>query len=147
MDKLEIFDLDWKKAGSILLALYGAYLAYSGFSVDSNKKVFWGSVFFFFGLFFFLETFELLNPEIHFFWPVTLIIFGLSFLMLFVNHPSEFALLIPSITLIGFGTLFLMTNLGIVYTFDIWGGMEKFWPVILIALGIYLILKRKPAKS
>lgn len=143
LDKLGTLHLSWKKIISVLLVVYGAYLGYSGFGLNSNKKVFWGSIFFFFGIYLFIDSFDLLNPEIHFFWPVVLIVTGLSFLMSFVNRPNDYALLLPAMTLIGIGVLFLLTNVGVIYSFEIWENFEKFWPILLIILGLYLILKKR----
>ncbi|MCS7230175.1 MAG: DUF5668 domain-containing protein [Candidatus Kryptonium sp.] len=142
-DKLEILHLSWKKIVSVLLVIYGTYLGYSGFGLNSNRKVFWGSLFFFFGIYLFIDSFELLNPEIHFFWPVLLIVTGLSFFMSFVNRPQEYALLLPAVMLTGLGTLFLLTNVGVIYSFEFWENFEKFWPVLLILLGLYFILKKR----
>lgn len=142
-DKLGVLHLSWKKIASVLLVIYGAYLGYSGFGLNSNRKVFWGSIFFFFGIYLFIDSFELVNPEVHLFWPVVLIVTGLSFLMSFVNRPRDYALLLPAIMLTGIGILFLLTNVGIIYSFEFWESFEKFWPVLLIILGLYFILKKR----
>ncbi len=143
LDKLGVMYLSWKKILSVLLVVAGAYLGYSGFGLNSNKKVFWGSILFFFGIYLFIDSFGFLNPEVHFFWPVVLITTGLAFFMSFVNRPNDFALLLPAIALVGIGVLFLLTNLGVIYSFEVWESVEKFWPVLLIIFGLYLILKKR----
>ncbi|HXE89577.1 MAG TPA: B-box zinc finger protein [Terriglobales bacterium] len=45
---------------------------------------------------------------------------------------------IGAIILIGLGTLFLLSNMGILY----FGAVRKLWPVILIALGIQMLRRR-----
>jgi len=143
LDKLGVMSLNWKKVISVIFVFYGAYLGYSGFGLGSNRKVFWGSILFFSGIYLFVDSFGFLNPEVHFFWPVVMIITGLSFFMSFVNRPKDFALLLPAITLVGVGVLFLLTNLGVIYSFEVWESIEKFWPVFLIIIGLYLILKKR----
>ncbi len=143
LDKMGVWYLNWKKIISVLLVVSGAYLGYSGFGLNSNSKVFWGSILFFFGIYLFVDSFGFLNPEIHFFWPVVLITTGLAFLMSFVNRPNDFALLLPAIAFVGLGVLFLLTNLGVIYSFELWESIEKFWPVLLIIFGLYLILKKR----
>lgn len=143
LDKLGVVYLSWKKILSILLVIAGAYFGYSGFGLNSNSKVFWGSILFFFGIYLFIDSFGFLNPDVHFFWPVVLITTGLAFLMSFVNRPNDFALLLPAVALVGIGVLFLLTNLGVIYSFEVWESVEKFWPVLLIVLGLYLILKKR----
>jgi hypothetical protein len=142
LNKFGILTFGWKKIISVLLVIYGAYLGYMGFGFDSNRKVFWGSIWFFFGIYLFIDSSGLLNPEVHFFWPVVLITVGLSFLMAFVNRPRDIALLLPAVTLTGIGVLFLLTNLGVIYSFELWEKTEKLWPILLIILGLYFILKR-----
>ena len=46
------------------------------------------------------------------------------------------------IIVIGFGVMMLMSNLGAV-DFDLWNFVEKFWPLIIVALGIDILLGRK----
>jgi len=142
LNKFGILTFGWKKIVSVLLVIYGAYLGYMGFGLDSNRKVFWGSIWFFFGIYLFIDSSGLLNPEVHFFWPVVLITVGLSFLMAFVNRPRDIALLLPAVTLTSIGVLFLLTNLGVIYSFELWEKTEKLWPILLIILGLYFILKR-----
>ena len=45
LNKLGALNLNFKKIISIISVTYGAYLGYSGFGLNSNKKVFWGSIF------------------------------------------------------------------------------------------------------
>lgn len=45
------------------------------------------------------------------------------------------------ITLIIIGALFLAHNLGYIHFWDLW----EFWPLILIAIGVRLVLKRRQA--
>jgi uncharacterized integral membrane protein len=46
------------------------------------------------------------------------------------------------IILLLFGVLFLLDNLDLMY-FDFWDFIGKWWPVILIVVGLSLIFKRK----
>ncbi|NTV44677.1 MAG: hypothetical protein HGA67_03200 [Candidatus Yonathbacteria bacterium] len=41
--------------------------------------------------------------------------------------------------LIVIGTIFLLANLGIISTIS----MNLFWPILVIALGVHLLLRRK----
>jgi hypothetical protein len=54
-----------------------------------------------------------------------------------IRHGSIFLPLV----LIGLGIVFLLTNLGVV-DWDVWESLVLFWPVLLIALGLDLILGR-----
>lgn len=50
--------------------------------------------------------------------------------------------LIWPIVLIGAGTLFLLNNLGIV-DWDVWTTIAQFWPLILVAIGLDIMLGRR----
>jgi hypothetical protein len=48
-----------------------------------------------------------------------------------------------AIVLIGLGVLFLLSNLGVLHFF----GLAKFWPLIFIALGLWIAYQRTTAKA
>jgi hypothetical protein len=64
-------------------------------------------------------------------WPVFLIGPGLGFYFMYLLGGKEKGLLIPAGILVGLGLIFLLSS----------GGMLKYWPLILIACGVYLIYK------
>jgi len=67
------------------------------------------------------------------FWPVILIVVGLSKL----SNPHSASNVVSAIILGGIGTVFLLRNLGYIYG-DVW---SYIWPGILIAVGLSILVK------
>ncbi len=64
-------------------------------------------------------------------WPVLLIAPGLGFIILHSMRPHRQQYLYPGLFLSGFGILFFLRKIDYV----------KYWPVLLIITGIYLLIK------
>ncbi|TFH00910.1 MAG: hypothetical protein E4H13_06240 [Calditrichales bacterium] len=64
-------------------------------------------------------------------WPLFLIGPGIGFFMMYLMGEREKGLLIPAGILAGIGLLFFLSH----------GGVMRYWPVILIGIGIYLVIK------
>ncbi|MFZ3589548.1 LiaI-LiaF-like domain-containing protein [Bacillus sp. DJP31] len=73
-------------------------------------------------------------------WPIYLFAVALGLFELYVFGGRESGLLIPVFILAGIGTIFLLNGL---LSYPIF----KFWPLILIAVGLYIILGRSRSKS
>jgi hypothetical protein len=71
-----------------------------------------------------------------FLWPGFLIGPGLGFYFLYVLGGKDKGLLIPAIILIGLGFIFLFSTIE----------LFNWWPVILILIGIYLIVRSRVKK-
>ena len=67
------------------------------------------------------------------FWPVILIVIGLSKLA----NPHSASNVVSALILSGIGTVFLLRNLGYIYG-DVWSYL---WPGILIAVGLSILVK------
>jgi hypothetical protein len=72
-----------------------------------------------------------------------LIITGLSFFMMFVFNPRDWQVLIPSALLTALGVIFFFAELGYWYYWDIWDNIWRFWPLVLILIGISMVWKRR----
>ncbi|MDZ7289765.1 MAG: DUF5668 domain-containing protein [candidate division KSB1 bacterium] len=94
-----------------------------------------GTVFFLsLGAFFLLRNFDFI-PYFHS-WPVFPLAVGLGLLAEFVFVPSRWGVLIPGFALLLFGLALLFEELEYWYFYDV----LRFWPVILIAFGIGILL-------
>ena len=90
------------------------------------------------GILFTLDSFGLVDAgSLGDYWPLFLIVPGLISLV----WPRKPADRFWGAVLVGVGSLFLLRNLGI-----IWIRFRHIWPVILVALGIYLILRALDAR-
>ena len=64
-------------------------------------------------------------------WPVFIIGPGIGFFMMFIFGQKEKGMLVPASILTGIGILFMLSKTGII----------RYWPVLLIVLGIVMIVK------
>ena len=64
-------------------------------------------------------------------WPIFIIGPGIGFFVLYLFGPKEKGMLVPASILSGLGILFMLSKTGIM----------RYWPVVLIILGIVLIIK------
>ena len=75
--------------------------------------------------------------------PAFLIVFGLSFVMLFIFNMRDFHLLVPSVIFIGLGVAFMMTEIGYWYVGDVKEAISMYWPVALIVFGGLMLVRKK----
>ncbi len=86
------------------------------------------------GLFFILRNYDFI-PYIYHPWPIWLIAAGLGCIAVFVVAPSQWGMLIPGSAFLLFGGAFLLREFDIIYNVD------RYWPVIVIAIGVGILLK------
>lgn len=126
--------LDW----TTILMLIGAALFAAGLFQRDRGAVFPGTFLFLLGLVFYIDKYEYFLFSWWEWWPVVLLCLGIAFLVHFVFNPSRKGALIPGIILIVLGLLFLYAPL---CWYDLFYWVAKLWPILLILLGIYLIVK------
>jgi len=90
------------------------------------------------GILFTLDTFNIIDAgSIVDYWPLVLIIPGVSSLVWPRKHADRFW----GAVLVAVGTLLLLRNLGV-----FWFRLRHLWPIILVALGVYLIWRALEAR-
>ena len=141
--KTDVLNIDFNQVVWAGLMVLGFGLVVKGFSRDKRGKVFWGTILFLFSVYFFLTGFDYIQYYHHIFFPSAFLIFGLAFFMLFISDIREWALLIPAFFFGGIGVAFLMSELGYVYDEDVWYTVWHYWPVLLIAIGLGVLFKRR----
>jgi hypothetical protein len=136
------------------LAVYGFTISFQGFSKNKQGKIFWGTVLFLTSLLFILKNAYLFDPFCFGFgsgrlvlFPAWILIFGIAFLMPFINNPREYVHLVLAVVLITLGSSILLVEAGYFYEWDVWYVFSNYWPVILIALGIGMIFSRRSIKQ
>ena len=125
----------------ILLGLGGVI---RGFTENLRGKVFWSSVLFLYGVFFLLRSIDRFDISYDLFFPASFLVFGIAFLMMFLNNFRDWHLLVPAVFFCGIGTAFLLSELGYLYYWDVWDMVHRYWPIVIIALGLALMLRRRP---
>lgn len=94
-----------------------------------------GTIFFLtLSVFFILRNYDFI-PYIYHPWPIWLIAAGLGCLAVFIVAPSNWGMLIPGSAFLLFGGAFILREFDIIYNVD------RYWPIILIAIGVGVLLK------
>jgi len=125
-----------------LVALLGFVGVVRGFSRNRRWKVFWASVWFLYGLFFFLRTIGLVDAVFNIFFPATFMIFGLAFLMAYLLDLRDWYLLVPALTLSFCGGAFILSEWGYFDSWEVWRFIRTYWPVLLILFGAAMMARR-----
>lgn len=86
------------------------------------------------GLFFVLRNFDFIPYESTA-WPIWLIAAGVGCVAVFVFMPKEWGILIPGSVLLLFGGAAYLRE------FDFFYDMSRYWPIILIAIGLGMLVK------
>jgi len=147
LDKLDVINVDFGTILWPLLMLVGVIVVARGFSDNRRGKIYWGTVLFLYALFFLLKSIDYFEIYSQTFFPASFLIFGIAFLMMYLNNFKDWPLLIPALVLIALGCVFILTEYGIIYRWDVWNFISVYWPVILILFGIAILLKRTNIKS
>jgi len=59
-----------------------------------------------------------------------------------MDEPTGANRFLGGLLLLGLGVLFLLSNLG----YFSWGAVSRWWPLLLIAIGLVILLRRPPAE-
>ena len=148
--KLDIYHLYWRDIYPIVFVALGVWFFIGVFAKKQKGLAFPGTLFLLLGLFFLLRNnyfhYSLYMDE---FWPIFLLIFGFAFIVQFFFNPKDWGLLIPGgiFLFLGFGFFARTMHWYIPFEFEYYIG--KYWPVVLILVGIAIIVSslRKKKKE
>jgi hypothetical protein len=143
--QMNMLDISAKKLLWIALALYGGATVARSFYYNIRQKVFWGSLCFFTGILFTLREYGLVYGSAPMFLPAVLVIFGFSFLTLFIFNVRDWHLLIPSILFLGIGAALMLTELRLLYAEQVWHVLHNYWPLALILMGGAMLIRKRTA--
>ena len=141
LHRLDLIYLRWRDTYPLIMLGLSVWLFISAFSKEDKGQVFPATILLILGAFFFMRNFNLFLFDYYFYdwedaWPIFLVAVGAGFVTLFIFKPDDWGVLIPGGILLGLGVVFFLRNFGFFYWFD----FANFWPVILIAIGVFLVL-------
>jgi hypothetical protein len=143
LDRLSILSFGFARIIWTTVSLIGAFHVVNGFSRKKNGAIFWGTVVFLYGLYFFLRTLQFLEFYPHLLFSASLLIFGIAFLVLYVNNVKEWGFVIPGVLLGGLGTVLLLDRVELYELKELWLSVRRYWPVVLILTGIAILIGGK----
>lgn len=143
LDRFDVFNLNFSTIFWPLVSLIGLVLVGRGFAQDRRGRVFWGTVLFLYGVFFIIRSIDYFEVYGYTFFPASFLVFGLAFFMMYLSNLRDWPLLIPSMILLGIGSLVLMNEYGFLYPYEMFDILHMYWPVALILFGAALMLRKK----
>ncbi len=145
LDKLDILTVGTPTLIWVLCMLFGIAMVTQGFSTTNGGRIFFGTLFFLYGLYFLLHSIDAFEMRGHLFVPASFVIFGFAFVMIYLNNVREWILLLPAVLLMGIGTLYIMGSMGYFNPWEIREVVRLYWPVGLIIIGLAIVLRRRTA--
>jgi hypothetical protein len=128
-----------------VLTLFGLILAGRGLVDGKRGKIVGGTVLFLYSIFFLVRSMGAYELPFEMIIPSTFIVFGIVFVMLFVNRPAEWYFLVPGLLLLLVGASFLMTEYGFWYGWEVRDAISTWWPLALVLMGAGMLLRRRAA--
>lgn len=135
LESLDICSFQW----SHILIILGVLFYVNAFTSMDKGAVFPGTILLLIGLLFLLKSGHILYDPWYVLWPLFPAIVGFAFIVLFIFRPGDWGLLIPGGILMLFGIIFLADNYGCI-GFDPGYIISRYWPLILIVIGVKLLL-------
>ena len=167
LEKIHVLHFGFTRVLWAGVMVYGTAHVANAFSMNARGRIFWGTLLFFYGLYFLLRTFDFIEFRSHLFIPVTLVIVGAGFLMMYLNNfparpartPAcrtgralaggqqsgwrEWFSLVLALGLMGLGGAIIGGNLEYIDLADVWYVIRHYWPVVFILIGLTLVFKKR----
>ena len=143
LDRLDVMAFRWDKLFWIAAVLTGGFLTGDGFIRRKRGRLFWGSLLLFFSAFQTLTGLGVIERYGFYTLPALFIAFGLAFFCLYALEPREVTLLIPAILLCGAGTVSLLWWWEIVDMYEVRSIIRTYWPLVLVAIGVSIMVRRR----
>ena len=147
LHQMDIIDIGGWTLVWVAVFIFGAATVIRSFVINERRRVFFGSLCYLSGLLAILVKVNVVHAGPIVFFPAFLIIFGLSFLTLFVFRVSDWHLLIPAFIFCGLGATLMLTELGFWYTKDVIHNVGAYWPLLLIVLGVSMLLRKRQPRT
>ena len=140
INKLTPYSFGWDEIYPLILIAIGVLIFISIIGKRDKGPIFFGTIFFLIGLFYFIRNYEIIS---HYYmraeWQTFLVILGLAFLSVFLVKPSDWGVLIPAGIFLFLGAGSLLRKFHIIY-WDLGDIISDYWPIILIIIGGRIIL-------
>jgi len=143
LDRLDLLLVRWNGLAWVVGVCFGGFFAVDGFLRKRRGRIYWGSVLFFFSLYWALTRWDVIYHHGFYVTPVILLSFGLSFFALFASDPKEYGLLIPGVILSGVATIMILWWWEYLEWYEVRYAVRTYWPLVFVIWGVALLLKRR----
>jgi hypothetical protein len=143
LDRFHVIDIRFVNVLWPIAMFFGLLMVVRGYTDTNRGKVFWGTIVFFYALFFFLRSVDSWYVDSILLAPSSFLIVGIAFLMMYFTDFRDWALLIPSAALITLGGMLVLAELGYWYRWEVWDVVRTYWPIVLILMGLAFVLRRR----
>ena len=143
MDRLDVMTFRTGRFIWTLASVFGGVLVILAFVQRRRKNLFWGNLLLFFGGCVALYQWHAIPREDFYILPLLSIALGLSFFTNYLYNPRNLPLLIPVIVFVGFGVVFYLWWWEYIDWFDFRYYARMYWPLLLVALGLAIALRRR----
>ncbi len=143
LDEIGIFRFSWP----LILIVIGIAIFAGAGTGRRRDSVFPSSLLILLGFSFLIQQSHLFYWGFADGWPLYMLSVGLAFIFAYLAQTHKgTGLLIPGGILTVLGTLFLLAENRIIDWHGLWH-VFNWWPVVLIALGIWLLVRKNPVKN
>lgn len=143
LDRFDLVQFDFSTIFWPLVMLLGLVAAGRGFSLNKRGKIFWGTIWFLYGLFFYLRSADFVDVPSRMLMASSFLIFGVAFFMIFLNNIQDWVYLIPATILSALGVLLILARYDLISYWELRESIHLYWPIALILFGVGMILRRR----
>lgn len=143
MERFGYLHMGWGLLISGGLMILGLGLVIRALQHEGGGKIFGGTLLFLYGALFLLSELGLVSNHGAVFLPATLLILGISFVMIFVVDTREWGVLIPGGIFLFLGSAFMLANVDLLQAEAVMNVVRVYWPVLLILIGVSLVFRRR----
>jgi hypothetical protein len=133
---LRVHDIVWP-----VLTLFGLFIAGRGLAEGRRGRIVGGTVLFLYSIFFLIRSLDRYDVPFETILPATFLVFGVVFMMLFVNRPAEWYYIVPGLLLLAVGSSIMMTEYGYWYGWEVRDAISTWWPAALVLMGAGMLLR------
>jgi hypothetical protein len=142
LSRMHVLHFDWHVLFWTALTMLGLYRLVTGF-LQKGRGVFFGTVVTAVGAYELLKACDAAYIPPYLVMPGLLILAGVGLLLAFAAAPRRWHLLVPSVILIGIGTVALLAEEGYFSRWEVVDALRTWWPVGLILFGAAVLLNRR----
>ncbi len=145
--KTRVFDFHWMVFLYVLMGTFGVVKLSQGFVRRRKGSIFFGAFLFLTGVLGLLIEFDFVFASSRVVIPSIFLIMGLAFLFSYSIALRNFVHLTFGLFFVALGGSFLLAELSYFDRWEVRHAVRDYWPLLLIALGVSVLLSKKKQKQ